>query len=70
MIKFIWRYLFGDMYNAPKLSATDIMALYANELITFQEARFNIGFNWYEERTDKVFNNIKEVINSQRGIAI
>lgn len=70
MIKFIWKYLFGNEYNTPKLSVEDIVTLRNEDIITFQEARYNLGFSWYEKGTDIVFDNIKEVKNSQRGIAI
>ena len=66
MIKFIWRYLFGDVYNAPKLSATDIIALHESKLITFTEARYNLGFDWYDS-DENVYENFYQVRDHQQG---
>ena len=66
MIKFIWRHLFGDAYNNPKLSATDIIALRESNLITFTEARYNLGFDWYDS-DENVYENFYQVRDHQQG---
>ena len=66
MIKFIWRYLFGEMYNTPKLSATDIIELHESKLITFTEARYNLGFDWYDS-DENVYGNFYQVRDHQQG---
>ena len=72
MIKFVWRYLFGEEYDAPKLSATDVINLYKEGLLTFPEARYHLGFSWWDNTTEdeRVFETIKQVSTRQRGRAV
>lgn len=62
------KYPEGLKPNGPELSAEDIIHLYGGELLTFAEARYNLGFAWFG-KDEQVYSSIKQVEEDNKGKA-